>query len=602
MHGRMTSRFLSLWCISAGIFISGCQPKIPAQAVFKADHATASRDTHEAIDKKHMIVSQGRASTLAAQKMFAQGGNIIDAAVATSFALAVERPQSTGLGGGGFMLIYLAESKKVAAVDFRERAPMKAHETMFQDQTGEPIKGLSREGALASGVPGLVAGLVDIHTKYGTLPLARVLQPAIELAEGGLVVYPHLARALEAKKAVLQQYPASKALFFKPDGTPYREGDRLIQANLARTLREIARKGHTGFYQGWVAQSLVAEQQRLGGFIRQADLDAYDVKWRQPVQGSYKEHTIFSMPSPSSGGIHLIQMMHILRNDDLKKMGPYAPASIHHTASAMQLAFRDRAQYLGDADFIDLPTEGLTSLAYADRQRALINPTQARRSDDLPSTDPFAFESDETTHFSIADGAGNMVASTQTINGWVGSGVVVPEAGFVMNNEMDDFVVKAGVPNMFGLVGKKENAPAPGKRPLSSMSPTLIFKAGKPLLALGSPAGSRIITCVTLTALNYLEYDLPLFEAVSGMRYHHQWLPDHIEVESPGFSKQTRRKLEKLGYTVKDKDIGCKVQAIAFKDGALHGVSDPRGEGLALGATTPLPADIQNYQGPVVQD
>ncbi|MBI4212011.1 MAG: gamma-glutamyltransferase [Deltaproteobacteria bacterium] len=551
--------------------------------------------SHEAFDKNYMIVTQGEASSLAAREMFEKGGNVIDAAAAASFALAVERPQSTGIGGGGFMLIRLQNQPDIMAVDFREKAPLRATERMFQDKTGNVIPHRSTQGIYAAAVPGMVAGVLAVHEKFGRLPRQDILAPAIHLAKTGIRVYPHLAKAIETNRDLINQFPASRKLFLHPSGDPLQVGDLLVQPELAKTLETIATKGRDGFYSGSVAGALLAEQRRQHGLISQQDLDAYQATWRTPIHGTYKGYDIYSMPPPSSGGTHIVQILNMIEGLRLSK--PYSAESIHRTASAMQLAFADRAKYLGDPDFISVPIQGLTSKAYAAELRKKIG-RKAKQASEIQAGDPLPYESQETTHFTIADREGNIVSSTQTINGWLGSGIVVPGAGFLLNNEMDDFSAKPGVPNKFGLIGGKENAIVPGKRPLSSMSPTIVTKDNQPVMALGSPAGSMIISCVTLTLLNSLEYKMPLFDAIKSLRYHHQWLPDELQMESPGFSKKVTRQLEHLGYCINPTTIGCKVEAVAFEGDKLHGAADPRGEGLAIGekpppGTTVSPIDVQ---------
>lgn len=568
--------------------VSACVPKQNLISPYK-DVRWASlikgetRAKHEAVSKEFVIATQGKFSTQAASEMFRLGGNIIDAAVAASFAISVERPQSTGLGGGGFMLIHLAKPNKTLAVDFREQAPLKAHEKMYLDKKGNVIPKLSIDGPLSVGVPGLVAGLLEIHKKYGKLKRHQILRPAIELAENGFHIYPHLAKAIAHRKEVLQKFEGSRKLFFKETGEPYGEGDLLTQKDLAKTLKTISQKGKNGFYRGWVADAIVREQKKYGGLIQHQDLRQYRVKYRKPVYGDYKGYQIISMPPPSSGGVHVIQILNILESDNLKALGPYSPGAIHLTASAMQMAFADRAKFLGDPDFISVPARGLTSDPYAQSLRKQIQSKVARSSSGVYAGKPFPYESNETTHFSIIDKNGNMVASTQTINYWLGSGVVVSGTGIVLNDEMDDFSAKPGATNLFGVTSGKANAIQPKKRPLSSMSPTLVMKDGKPVLALGSPSGTRIITCVTLTILNYLEYKLPLYESVAAVRYHHQWIPDEIRMDAPFLEKSTRRALRKMGYQLSKKPYGCKVQAVAKEGEILRGVSDPRGQGMSFG-------------------
>ncbi|TNE98745.1 MAG: gamma-glutamyltransferase [Deltaproteobacteria bacterium] len=535
---------------------------------------------HEGTGKDWMISTQGRYSTTAGKKMFEMGGNAVDAATAISFTISVERPQSTGIGGGGFMLVKSPESKYPIAFDFREKAPYLAHSKMYLDKEGKVIPNKSLDGIFAVGTPGLVAGVIRAHQRYGKLPLSKVVQPAIELAEKGFKVYPELAIALEAKKDVLGSFPSSKKIFFKGDDV-LKEGDLLVQKDLGKTLRAIAKNGSKGFYQGWVGKAIVAESKKYGGMITQKDLNRYEVKIRKPVQGSYKEYDIFSMSPPSSGGVHVIQILNTVENDNLGQYGPHHPKTIHLVSAAMQQAFADRARYLGDMDFVAVPIKELTSKSYAAAVRSQIPPAKAKKIKEV-SHGIFS-EHDETTHFTVADAAGNVVVSTQTINGWFGSGLVAEGTGIVLNNEMDDFATKVGASNLFGAVGGRNNLVEAGKRPLSSMSPTIVLEEGRPVLALGTPSGTRILTCVASVMLNYLEHGLDLWHSVAAVRYHHQWSPDEIRVDSPGFDGSVKSRLEDMGYQVNEKDLGCKVQAVSYERNGLHGVSDPRGQGMSYG-------------------
>ncbi len=564
------------------VLVVTLSPARAAEAPLNGPFPERPRELYEATGAKFMVASQGEATTLAARKMLMAGGNVIDAATAASFCIAVERPQSTGVAGGGFMLAHLP-GRGTFAFDFRERAPAKATEKMFQDAKGEVVPGKSTEGGLSVGVPGMVAGVIEIHRKYGKLPLKQVMEPAIDLAENGFAVYPHLATALEKQKDSLWKSEAARPIFFKGEGQPLKLGDTLKQTDLAKVLRAIATNGRAGFYKGWVAEALIKEDTRLGGLITQADLNDYKIQTRKPVKDDYGPYDIVSMPPPSSGGTHIVEILNVLEEIPLAKQGAYSPEAIHNTASAMQFAYHDRSKYLGDTDFVKVPLTTLTSDTYAGKLRQGIDPAHAKKYTEVKAPDARKPESKETTHFTIADASGGVVTSTQTINGWFGSGVVVPGTGMVLNNEMDDFSSKPGVPNKFGLIGGPENAIQAGKRPLSSMSPTIVLKKGKPVLALGSPAGSQIITCVALTTLNYLTYKKPLYDSVTALRYHHQWTPDQLLVETPGFPEPVTAELKKKGYDVQVGDIGCKVQAVAFEGGGLRGVSDPRGEGLAIG-------------------
>ena len=581
-------------CLILSIAFVGCANTHPIsefrankKLIFAPFAKGFERDRHESRTHNYMIASQGEASTKAGAQMFKNGGNAIDAAAAVSFAISVERPQSTGLGGGGFMLVHFAKKKKTVAVDFREQAPGKATEKMYLNKNGKVIPKLSLDGAKSIGVPGIVAGIVEVHSKYGLLPLSTIIQPAIDMAEDGIRVYPHLANAINHRKDVLRKYPGSRALFFRKDGTPLQEGDLLVQQDLAQTLRVIQKQGRAGFYKGEVAKKIIASQIKHGGLMRQSDLDNYQVKFRVPVWGTFRGLRIASMPPPSSGGIHVIQILNMLESDKIEKYGIYSPQTVHLTASSMQQAFADRATYLGDQDFVSVPVKGLTSKKYAEQLRSQIHNELATPSRSLRAGNPWPYEnpyeSAETTHFTVMDKEGNTVSSTQTINYYFGSGIVAEGTGVVLNDEMDDFSTKPGAKNIFGAVGSKKNAVAPGKRPLSSMSPTIVFKKDKPILALGTPSGTRIITCVAQTILNYVVHELPLFESVALIRYHHQWSPDEITVDSPGFSSVLTHQLLRRGYSVREKNLGCSINAIAREGNFLHGVADPRGEGLSMG-------------------
>ena len=565
------------------IFITACSPKYKEYNLVQVlkNH---SRSEYEAFGKKYMISSQGSATTSAAKYALDQGGNIYDAATAASFAISVERPHSTGLGGGGFMMIYDAESKKTEAVDFREMAPRMASSKIFLDKKGRQLKDKSLTGALAVGTPGLVAGVIKTQLKYGKLPLEIVLKPAIDLARNGFKVYPALHIAMKEEARRLCKFPAAAKVFLKKGCKPYSAGDLLVQEDLAMTIERIVKKGSKGFYRGFTAKQIVNYQRKTGGLIRHADLRNYKVKNREPVVGTYKGHKVVSMPPPSSGGTHIIEILNILEGYDLKAMGAQSAKAIHLTSSAMQIAFADRAEYMGDSDFAKVPMEKLIDKSYAKGLRKKISVDKALSSKDFPI--PFRellYESDDTTHFTIMDGDGNIVSSTQTINGWFGSAMVTPLTGIVMNNEMDDFASHVGGVNLFGAVGGKNNLVEPRKRPLSSMSPSIVFKGDKPILALGTPSGTRILTCVMQTILNVIEHDMPLWEAVAATRYHHQWSPEEIRVGAPYFKPEVEDELKKMGHKINHKNLGCKIQAIMKTDKGLHGVSDMREEGSSFG-------------------
>jgi gamma-glutamyltranspeptidase / glutathione hydrolase len=538
------------------------------------------KEDHESFAKEIMIVTQGKRSTQIGLDINTQGGNIYDIAVAISFALSVERPQSTGLGGGGFFLHYQTQFKEPLVVDFREKAPIKSIPKMFLNQSGEEVKDLSREGILSVGVPGMVAGLLEIHRKFGRLSLEQLIAPSIILADKGFEIYPELGSALLKKEETLRKYSEGNSPFFKSNGTILKTGDILIQKDLANTLRAIASFGRRGFYRGFVAQKILETTKKYNGIISQEDLDKYDVRFRNSLQGSYKGYKIYSLPLPSSGGILLVEILNILEGYDLKSLGAQSLESIHLMNTAFGKGYLDRALKLGDGDFEKIYYKDLISKDYAKKFRDKIKKDRAFNFEiDKSSNNE---ESTQTTHFTIMDSNGNTISSTQTINGYFGSGVLVPGTGVFLNNEMDDFSAKEGSLNLFGAIGGRKNLIKKEKRPLSSMTPTLIFKNGKPILALGSPAGTKIITCVAQTILNYLEHGLSLYDSVAMSRTHYQVSPNYIMVEKNGLPSATIKGLKGLGYKVLEEDTGCKVQAISLEN-MLHGVSDPRGFGLSSG-------------------
>lgn len=565
------------------LFLVSCQHKptasnatVPHSAKERADHSTA-----EAFGTEFAIATQGRYASKAAEDIFAAGGNIIDAAVAASFVISVERPQSTGIGGGGFFLYHESKSGKTYAVDFRERAPLKAARDMYVHD-GKADTRLSQNGATAVATPGLVAGLLEIHQRFGRLTRAQVLAPAIRLAREGFPIYAELARALEERSERLSGDPEARAIFLKSDRLPPKEGELLIQKDLAKTLEKIAKLGAAGFYKGDVGKSIVRFVQKNGGTLAQKDLDTYQVKWREPLRGNYAGYEVYSMPPPSSGGVHVLQFLEFLQGDRLREKGFLSAEAIHLEASALQSAFADRAQYLGDPDFIKVPVQGLLSAKYLAARRAEVPTDRARHIEEVAPGKPAFDEPPETTHLSLIDKEGNAVSSTQTVNGWMGAAVVAPGTGVILNNEMDDFSIKAGVANMFGAVGAEANSIAPKKTPLSSMSPTLLVKDGQVRMAVGAPGGTRIISCTAQTILNYVEFGLPLYEAVAAVRYHHQWKPDVLILEPPGPGEKVVQKLQKMGYQVELKPVGCNVMAVTREGDRLHGVADPRDIGTSL--------------------
>nr|WP_312240502.1 gamma-glutamyltransferase [Pantoea sp.] len=551
-----------------------------------ADAATASAppvsygveaDTfHPVKEKSGMVASVDALATQVGVDILQQGGNAVDAAVAVGFALAVTHPQAGNLGGGGFMLLRTAAGR-VSAIDFREMAPARASRDMFLDKQGNADSKLSLTSPLASGTPGTVAGFALAAQKYGTLPFGRLLEPAIKLARDGFVIDDALADDLATYgKEVLLNHPASRAIFFKADGTPYRKGERLVQKNLARSLQLIAAQGPDAFYRGKIADEIAGEMSRSGGLIGKADLAAYRVVERQPISGTYRGYQVFSMPPPSSGGIHIVQILNILENFDLAKMGFGSADAMQAMAEAEKYAYADRSEYLGDPDFVKVPWQALTSKAYAKSLAQQIDLTKARPSSEIKPGKLAPYESNQTTHFSVVDKRGNAVAVTYTLNTNFGSGIVAGESGIILNNEMDDFSAKPGTPNVYGLVGGDANAIQPAKRPLSSMSPTIVTKEGKTWLVTGSPGGSRIITTVLQMIVNSVDFGMNVAEATNAPRFHHQWLPDELRVEK-GFSPDTLRLLESRGQHVRIEPAMGSTQSIMIgPDGMLYGASDPR--------------------------
>jgi gamma-glutamyltranspeptidase/glutathione hydrolase len=561
------------------IFLFGCTHQVR----IVAPTATEPRAAHESFAKKIMVTSQGQNTTRAALLIFQNGGNIIDAFVAASFAISVERPHSTGIGGGGFLLYFSKKENKVYAFDFREVAPLEAFTNMYLTDKGEPQPLASQEGALAVANPGLVRGLFEIHKRFGRLPWIETVAPAIRLARNGFPLYGELYDALEDRRELLLTDPEARRTFFTQDGKTPHLGAIIVQENLAKTLELIAQEGADGFYSGRVADAIVRTVRSKRGLLSYRDLQTYEMVERTPVHGVYKGLKIYSMPPPSSGGVHVIQILKMLEPHNLQLMGPQSIEAVHLTANAMQRAFLDRASYLGDPDFHPVPVKELVDEGYLGKMSKLIHQKMALKAQDVKSI-PLPYESSETTHFTIADEEGNMVASTQTINGWFGSGVIAQGTGIILNNEMDDFAQKVGAQNLFGAVGGHFNLVHPKKRPLSSMSPTIMTKNNAPFMALGSPSGTRIITCVAQTILNSVEFEMPLYEAVAATRIHQQWLPDVLKVEAPFLDPKVEEGLKRKGHNLVHDKLGCSIQAIRKVKEGWHGVSDPRGEGFALGS------------------
>lgn len=529
-----------------------------------------------------MVASEHRLASEAGLQILQQGGNAVDAAVAMGFALAVVLPNAGNLGGGGFMVVHDADTGSNHALDFRETAPAAAHRDLYLDADGQLMDGDSLFSHRAIGVPGTVAGLEHALQQWGSMTRAEVMQPAITLAEDGFIVSHTLARMLDIQQRQLGRHAATRAIFFR-DGRPLQAGDRLVQADLARSLRLIAEQGSAAFYSGDIADAIVAEMRRHQGLITHEDLAGYRAIERPPLQGSYRNLDIISMPPPSSGGIHLIQMLNILEQFPMQQLGAGSAESVRLMAEAARLAYADRSKFLGDPDFVAIPQQGLISKAYARQQAATILPGRIRPSAQVRPGQPADHESDQTTHFSVIDPQGSMVGVTYTLNLNFGSGIVAAGTGILLNNEMDDFSAKPGVANAFGLTGGEANAIAPGKRPLSSMMPTLVLRDGRPWLVTGSPGGSRIITTVLQTLINAIDHGMNPAENAATARMHHQWQPDILRIEK-GFSPDTLVLLEQLGYQISLGAAMGKTQTLQLEAGEIQGYSDHRNpDGAALG-------------------
>ena len=533
-----------------------------------------------------MIVSQEAAASRVGLDILKRGGNAIDAAVAVGFALAVTLPRAGNLGGGGFILIYRADLNRTIAIDYRETAPAATTKDVFLDANGEADPFKSRYSGLAIGTPGTVAGLELAWRKYGSgkFSFADLIAPAIALARQGLTVDDDVADSLPLAAKALASHTSSARIYLRPDGSVPQTGDHIVLDDLAATLEMIAAKGAAGFYSGPVAQKIVEAVNAGGGRMTIDDLANYRAVEREPVRGTYRGYTVVSMPPPSSGGAHIIEILNILEGFPLAAQGLNSSASLHELAEAEKLAYADRAAWLGDPDFIKIPLAGLTSKAYAERLRGLIELDRARPAADIRPGEPQRYESDQTTHFSIVDGDGNAVANTYTLNLPYGSGLVAEGTGVLLNNELDDFAAKPGAANAYGLMGGDANAPGPTKRPLSSMSPTLVFKDGKLLMATGSPGGSTIISTVLQIILNVVDHGLNVAEAENAPRAHDQLWPDELRVER-GMSPDTIRLLEAMGHQVVLRDaMGSANTIVRTPDGELEGASDLRQRGtLAVG-------------------
>lgn len=526
--------------------------------------------------KNGAVVSAHPLASMAGVHILKSGGNAVDAAIATQFALAVVYPGAGNLGGGGFLVARLADGKNVA-IDYREKAPGAAHRDMYLDSAGNAIEDLSIYGHLAAGVPGTVAGLFA-SAKYGKLPMEKLIAPAIELAEKGFVITEAEARSLNSLREKFLKYNTMPTAFVKEG--EWKAGDTLVQTDLANTLKRISREGMKGFYEGETAKLIVEEMQRGNGIITLEDLKAYEAKEREPVVFDYKGHKVITMSLPSSGGILLPQMLRMTEPYNIGEKGFHSPEAIQVMIEAERRAYADRAEYMGDPDFVKVPVEKLISREYAVSRMKDFTPGKAGKSDNIKAG---VVESEETTHLSVYDSEGNAVAVTTTLNGGYGSLVVVGGAGFLLNNEMDDFSVKPGVPNMYGALGAEANAIVPGKRMLSSMTPTIVVKGGKPWIVVGTPGGTTIPTSVFQSLVNIIDFGLSAEDAVNKPKFHHQWYPDNVSVERD-FPEDVVKALENMGYVIRKRgSIGRTELILIHDDGSIEAIADKRGDDHASG-------------------
>ena len=536
---------------------------------------------HPVMGSRGMVASHNQLSSEIAADILAKGGNAIDAGAALGFALAVTLPRAGNIGGGGFMLIHVAALNRTIAIDFRETAPTAASQDMFFDDNGNVVLDQTyRFSHKSSAVPGSVAGLAHIVENYGSMTLAEVLEPAIRLARDGIEVTYDLAADL-ARSQRLKHNPASLRKFYKPDGSNYEVGELWKQPDLAWTLSEIAEHGVEAFYSGSVAEKIVADMEAHNGLITMQDLADYKVVEREPVRGSFRGYEIAAMPAPSSGGTHVIQMLNILENFPLAKMGPESADTLHIMAEAMKFSYADRSKYLGDPDFVEVPTEILVSKKYASDIAAKISMERALTSDEIAPGQLSIYESDETTHYSVVDDEGNMVGNTYTLMFTFGSGVVIEGTGILMNNNMGNFTLRSDIPDAFGLMGSENNLIRPNRRPVSSMSPVLVSKNGQPILMTGSPGGSKIISANMQMVLNVVEFGMNIADAAVAPRIHHQWKPDVLEIES-GISPDTVSRLidrgQNINFSQRSAGMGS-LQTVMWQDGIFYGYSDPRRPG-----------------------
>ncbi len=549
----------------------------PLTVLLLAITGAASAQIHPFSSDGGMVVSDSKIASDVGAKILDQGGNAVDAAIATGFALAVTHPEAGNIGGGGFMVVRMANGEKLA-IDFREMAPAAASRDMYLDENGDVVPRRSTVGRLAAGVPGAVAGYWEAHKKYGTMEWSDLLEPAVRLAAEGYVLTENRARIYRNRQSSFRQFPETFRTFNR-SGNPYKEGDVFVQADLAKTLERIRDNGRDGFYAGETARLLEADAKKNGGLFTEEDLANYKAVLREPLVGSYRGHEVISMPPPSSGGIALLQMLGMLERFDLSEFEPESAPYIHLVVETMKRAFADRAEHLGDPDFSPVPVKSLLNGSYLAGLARGINPDKATPSSEISALKVSPQEGENTTHYSVVDQDGNAVSTTTTLNTSFGA-LVIPEGlGFFLNNEMDDFTSKPGVPNTYGLIQGEANSIAPGKRPLSSMTPTIVVKDGQTLLVTGSPGGPTIINTVMHSILNVVDHRMTVQQAVSVPRFHHQWLPDRIRWERFGISLETRTRLQELGHALEDnpRQMGsCHAILIEAATGKRRAGVDPR--------------------------
>ena len=529
--------------------------------------------THPEVGLEGMVVTQHYLASEVGVAILNKGGNAYDATIAVAFALAVVLPRAGNIGGGGFTVLYNSSDESFQSLDYREKAPLAASKNMYLDKNGDVISNLSTLGYKAIAVPGTVDGMWELHKKYGSMDWKELIVPSIKLAKEGFKVSPLMADTLNRNYKSLSKFSETKKIFFQEN--PVKFNSLLIQKDLAKTLEKISNNGRNGFYKGDVAQKIVADMKRNDGLITFDDLENYKSKWRKPLIRKYKNFEVITMPPPSSGGLHLIQMLNILENFDLKSMKHNSPSYVLLLNEVMKYAYADRSQYLGDPDYVDVPVNKLISKDYAESISKKITIDSVTQSDDIKAGMYIDLESDETTHFSIADKYGNLVSTTYTLNSSFGSKVVIAKTGILMNNEMDDFSSAPGVPNQFGLLGGKFNEIQPSKRPLSSMTPTIVFKNNSPFLILGTPGGSRIITAVLQNFLNIAEFEMNLADSINKPRVHQQWYPDLLFLEK-GFDELHAEKITELGQEVYFMDPGTALESIMIENNYFYGYGDTR--------------------------